>query len=233
MIDAIPPGPFSCSLPLDHHYILNLFIHFKAMLHFFDHIVLPAPRDRIFKQLGFRRNITRLGEARKQETESYIDEALSLIHLKGVGRRVLVREITDSSITLEEGTVFPSRHLATFLRSCREILLMGATAGSEIVKVIGEDTVGVNVTRGVVFDATASEMVDGALDWIMAFYKRELRREGRSVPSARFSAGYGDFLLENQRSLYCLLQFNRIGVDITERCLLVPEKSVTAITGIH
>jgi hypothetical protein len=201
--------------------------------HLFDHIVLPAPRDRIFKQLGYRRNITRLGDFRKKEMERYIDEALLLIHLRGVGRRVSVRGIRDSKITLEEGTIFSSRHLATFLGSCMEILLMGATAGSEIVNVIGEDTAGGNVTRGVVLDATASEMVDGALDWIMAFYNRELRREGRSLPLARFSAGYGDFLLENQGSIYRLLEFNRIGVDITEHCLLVPEKSVTAITGIH
>ncbi|MBN1615223.1 MAG: methionine synthase [Deltaproteobacteria bacterium] len=174
-----------------------------------------------------------LGDAWKKEVEKHIDEALLLIHLKGAGRRLPLREIRESEIALEEGTVFTSRHLATFLGSSREILLMGATAGSEIGKVIGEDTAGGNITRGVVFDAAASEMVDGALDWIVSYYNQELRREGKSLLQARFSAGYGDFLLENQRSVFRLLEFDRIGVDITEHCLLIPEKSVTAITGIQ
>jgi cobalamin-dependent methionine synthase I len=32
--------------------------------------------------------------------------------------------------------------------------------------------------------------------------------------------------------MYRLLQLDRIGIEITESCMLVPEKSVTAITGI-
>ena len=109
---------------------------------------------------------------------------------------------------------------------------MGATAGPEIMTAIQEDAAGRNVTRGVVLDATAGETVDAALDWIMAYYNQTLRRQGKRLLSARYSAGYGDLALENQRTMYRLLALEKIGVEIMETCILIPEKSVTAITGI-
>jgi cobalamin-dependent methionine synthase I len=110
---------------------------------------------------------------------------------------------------------------------------MGATAGSAIMDAIRGDTAGRDVTRGVVLDAAASEMTDAALDWIMDYFNRTLRRENKSLFKKRFSAGYGDFLLENQKTIYNLLQLDRLGVGITESCMLIPEKSVTAISGIE
>ena len=75
-------------------------------------------------------------------------------------------------------------------------------------------------------------MTDATLDWIMSYLRSSLRRENRTILPRRYSAGYGDFLLENQRILFRLLQLDRFGVTLTESCLLIPEKSVTAITGI-
>ena len=48
----------------------------------------------------------------------------------------------------------------------------------------------------------------------------------------RFSAGYADFKLENQKMIYEKLQMDKIGVTINSGFILLPEKSVTAISGI-
>jgi len=60
-----------------------------------------------------------------------------------------------------------------------------------------------------------------------------LRKEGRLLTKHRYSPGYGDLPLEYQKDLFALLQLDKLGVAITERCLLVPEKSVIAISGIE
>lgn len=200
---------------------------------FFDSISIPVPRSKIYRRLGYRENITRLPPEQKEESERYIEEARSLIHLKGAGLRLSVLQTGDSEIILTENIRFESRKLALFLNSCREIVMMGATAGAVIMDAIREDAAGRDVTRGIVLDATASEMADAALDWIMEYFNRTLQRENRRLLPKRFSAGYGDFLLENQKTIYNLLQLDRIGVQITESCMLIPEKSVTAISGIE
>jgi cobalamin-dependent methionine synthase I len=110
---------------------------------------------------------------------------------------------------------------------------MGATAGREIINAIEADATGANVTRGIVLDAAASEIVDASLDWIMDYFNQSLRRENRRLLGKRYSAGYGDLLLQTQKAMYRLLQLDRIGIEITDSSMLVPEKSVTAITGIQ
>jgi len=134
----------------------------------------------------------------------------------------------------DAATVLASRRLARFLEAAGEVLLMGATGGAAIMEAIQSDMAGGagNATRGVVLDAAASEIVDAALDWIMAYFRQLLRREGKTLLNSRFSAGYGDFALENQHLIHKLLRMDRLGVAVTPSCLMVPEKSVTAVTGV-
>jgi cobalamin-dependent methionine synthase I len=141
--------------------------------------------------------------------------------------------VTSHRVVLGTGAEIASRSLARFLKGCGEALLIGATSGGAVMDAIREDAGGGDMTRGVVVDAVASEMTDAALDWIAGFFNRLLTREQGRLTKGRFSAGYGDFLLENQRMIHDLLDLDRIGVTINENCILIPEKSVTAVAGIH
>ncbi len=201
----------------------------------FDRIMIEAPRKRIYRRLGYRPGVTSLPAGQEAEVERYIEDALTLINLRGVGRRLALRGLQDARVMLEEQAgedVFHSRQLAAFLQECGEVVLLGATAGSEVMAAIAADVTGNQVTRGVVIDAVASEMVDASLDWIMTYFGRELRRENKALKPRRYSAGYGDFRLENQATMFRLLDLSRLGVQITASFLLIPEKSVTAIAGV-
>lgn len=201
-------------------------------VHYFNGIAIPTPFEQIYRRLGYRKGITDLSLRKKAETEKSIETALSLIRLQGAARRLPLLREGDTLVRLPEEATFESRQLVKFLGSCEEILLMGATAGPDIMAAIEEDAAGRNITRGVVLDAAAGEIVDSALDWIMAYYRQTLHREGKRLLTARYSAGYGDLDLENQQTMYRLLALEKIGVAITASCMLIPEKSVTAISGI-
>ncbi|MEN6321618.1 MAG: hypothetical protein ABFD82_23080 [Syntrophaceae bacterium] len=200
---------------------------------FFESIQVAIPRKEIYRRLGFIKGVTQISPSQQEEIEQYINDAQSFINLKGAGLRMPIQEIKGSQIILAADILFESHKLAALLDTSHEIVLMGATAGSDIMAAVGEDIAGRNVTRGVVFDATVSEMVDASLDWIMDYFDRTLLRENRKLLKQRFSAGYGDFFLENQKTIYHLLQLDRIGIQITETYILIPEKSVTAVTGIR
>jgi len=199
----------------------------------FHTIRIAPPRQKIYQRLGYHLKVTQISPQQKQRTDGYIDEALSLIHLEGSTVRVPIIEGEKGSITLENRIRLESANLATFLHHCNEVLIMGATAGEAVITAIRNDLATDAVTRAVVFDATASEMADGALDWLMDYTRRTLIREGKGLLTKRYSAGYGDFALANQQILYRLLELADIGVRITKESILVPEKSVTAITGIY
>jgi cobalamin-dependent methionine synthase I len=66
----------------------------------------------------------------------------------------------------------------------------------------------------------------------MDYINQLIRREKKTLLPRRFSAGYADFDLSNQKIIYQLLALEKIGVRITNECILLPEKSVTAISGL-
>ncbi|OQC25694.1 MAG: Vitamin B12 dependent methionine synthase, activation domain [Deltaproteobacteria bacterium ADurb.Bin072] len=75
-------------------------------------------------------------------------------------------------------------------------------------------------------------MADAALDWIMDYAGQDLLRSSRRLTRKRFSAGYGDFSLENQQTMFDMLQLGEIGIRMTPAKVLIPEKSVTAVAGV-
>ncbi len=203
------------------------------LLQIFPSINIPLPIGAIYRRLEYKRGITKVDERKREEIGRYIEYAASLISLKGAGLRVPLKRVDPPLIVLKTGADIRSVRLAGLLNGCKEALFIGSTAGSAVTDAILEDTEGGDMTRGVVIDAVASEMTDAALDWIMGFFNRLLARENARLTRGRFSAGYGDFLLENQKMMYDMLELNRIGVTINENFILMPEKSVTAVVGIH
>lgn len=198
----------------------------------FDTIPLRTPIREIYRRLGWRSGRTELPDERRQEVDRHIREAESLIRLRGTARRIAIRRLDAERTVLSGGEVLESAKLSRLLEGCPEILLMAATAGGDIVAAASRETTAGSATRGVVLDAVASEITDAALDWIAAWFNGTLLREGRRLLKRRYSPGYGDLALESQRVLFALLELPRIGVSLTDHSLLVPEKSVIALTGI-
>ena len=176
---------------------------------FLEKISIDPPREKIYQRLGFKKRTTQISETQQEETDRFIQEASSLISLKGSLLRLAIKHNDGEKIILAGALAFTSKKLSAFLRNCQEAVFMAATAGSAIMEAIKEKTRQDDLAAAVVYDATASEMTDTGLDWI-----------------------YADFNLENQRAIYEILQMGKIGVTITSSFILLPEKSVTAISGI-
>jgi len=201
-------------------------------IEYFNPITISTPQNRIYSRLGFAKGITKLSDKQKNEVDDYIGQALDIIELKGAGAALPINKIEASKIILTEDISFESEALAGFLVDSKEVLLIAATSGEEIVKAVSEDSTGKDITKAVVFDAVASEMADSALDWIINYFNRQLSRENKQLTPRRFSAGYGDFLLENQKIIYDFLKLKQIGINLSDNYMLIPEKSVTAVVGV-
>lgn len=198
----------------------------------FDSITMPVPKDRVYKRLGYQRDKTRLSSLQRIEIEQYIEESVSFIKLSGAVKRLAIKEKNAFAIVFGQEGIFESKHAAALLKDCDEALFMGVTAGQDIIEQIQTNSSIGNLTKAVVFDAAAGEITDAALDWLMNYINQQLRRENKVLTRRRVSAGYSDFILENQRILYSALELNKLGVKITSDCILTPEKSVTAVAGI-
>lgn len=199
---------------------------------FLEKISIDPPREKIYQRLGYKKKTTAISASQRKETELFINEATAFISLQGMFSRLKINHNDGKKIILSGEVTFQSNKLSAFLRNCKEAVLMAATAGDVIMDAIKKKSNRSDLAAAVIYDATASEMTDAALDWIMDYINRNLRREGKYLLPRRFSAGYADFKLENQKLIYDTLQMGKIGVIITPSFILIPEKSVTAISGI-
>ena len=90
----------------------------------------------------------------------------------------------------------------------------------------------VRMSDAVILQAVAAAMIETCCDEVNDALRHMAEREGLYC-RPRFSPGYGDFSIEHQRDFSRLLDTPRkIGLTVTESCLLAPIKSVTAVIGL-
>jgi hypothetical protein len=198
----------------------------------FDTITFELPVEHIYSRLGYARGKTKVTKAQEDELSRFFHEAQGFLKLQGSAARFAIVAKDAEKVTLENNIIFKSISLARLLKDCDEVFFFGATAGAKIHEFIRDNSEEGDMTKAVVFDAVASECVDKALDWMMEYFYAQLRRENKAFARFRFSAGYADFSLENQRVFFDTLQLARFGVRLSATSIFVPEKTVTALVGV-
>jgi cobalamin-dependent methionine synthase I len=147
--------------------------------------------------------------------------------------RLAIAEHQKERVVLEDGTVLSSISLARLLRHSTAVAIMGATVGPDIVEAAVGAVANGDGATAVIHDAVGGQTADAAMSWINDFIRQQLRRQGEHLTKHRFSPGYGDLQLQIQKTIHRWLRLERLGLSLTPGCMLVPEKSVTALAGIE
>ena len=148
-------------------------------------------------------------------------------------RHVLYRQgcaVDAGGVTLDCGVRFTSGDLAAHLRDCRSVLLLGATLGMRVDAAIRRLAM-LSVAEGAAAQAVAAALIESYCDKVQAeHYGIEL---GDLHQRPRFSPGYGDWDLREQRLLFPVLDCaKKIGLTLTSGGMMAPTKSVTALIGL-
>ncbi len=143
--------------------------------------------------------------------------------------RVFDLTVQAGGVQLDCGLLLPGRDLAAHLRGCSRAALLATTLSAPVDALLrraqAED-----LAAAVALDCCATAAVEAVCDSAEA----EIRSQfpGCSF-SFRFSPGYGDLPIELQDPILRLLDApRRMGLCATDRHILTPRKSVTAILGI-
>ncbi len=202
-------------------------------IQFFQHIPAPYRKSLIYTRLGYEKTNTRIEPERRKQIERWIEAAEALCDIVVVFRYIDLKKVYGGGVYMEEEITIHSNSLAALLQNSVGVVLMAATAGCGITEEIMRLQKSGEISKALVYDATASEITDAGLDWLMGYLKQPLMRKGQTLTHMRYSPGYGDLDLSNQQMIYELLELRKWGVEMTPKYILVPEKSVTAIVGIE
>ena len=85
--------------------------------------------------------------------------------------------------------------------------------------------------RGLLLDAAATALTEALADELETYIKNQAQKRGAHI-TRRFSPGYGDWPIEEQKNFCRLLETDAIGLSVTDYFMLNPRKSVTAVIGL-
>lgn len=125
--------------------------------------------------------------------------------------------------------VFSGSDIKNHLKDCERAIILAVTVSAEADKMIRQTSV-VSMAEALAVDCLCSSAIEQvcnkAEDEIFRINPVKFR-------TWRFSPGYGDLPITLQKNLISALNAHRrIGLTVTENCMLIPSKSVTAIIGI-
>lgn len=136
-------------------------------------------------------------------------------------------KIEKDAVILGNGYKFTSKALVKHLCGCNEVILFAATLGSRIDNTIRRLTIE-SVAQGAAAQAVAAALIEDYCDTVQNSIITD-----NLLQRSRFSPGYGDWNLEEQKLLFDLLDCSKtIGLTLSDGLMMIPSKSVTAIIGL-
>lgn len=124
----------------------------------------------------------------------------------------------------------PSAYVAQGLENCHKVTAMGVTVGKRISKET-EDC----LAKGDLYRASLSDLAGSyGVEQLANRFCSHLQNQNLSrgvYQTPRYSPGYGDWPLAEQKELMAYLDQCPHHIQLTSHLMLVPEKSITALIG--
>ena len=185
-------------------------------------------RKEIYRYLGYKG--TAPDETVSAVVEDSIVELLRVMRPKFVSRPVTITRPSENIVLLDTIEVH-SKSLYQHLDTCSEGVLLAATLGASVDMLIHRYNV-MGMSRAVILQACAAAAIERVCDDHQGEIEEQAKAKGLFL-RPRFSPGYGDFPISGQPEFLRLTGAEKkIGLTVTDTCILVPRKSVTAVCGI-
>lgn len=173
--------------------------------------------------------------AKKDDRDAGVLADLAYLQLRNEVRpkscwRICGCSVDAGGVTLvANGMRFESKNLAAHLQGCKKLAVLAATLGSNADIVLRRLAL-TNVAQAAAAQAVCAALIESYCDEMEA----EIAAAAVGLHlKPRFSPGYGDWRLEDQRQLLALLDCGKsIGLTLTDGYMLTPVKSVTAVIGL-
>ena len=134
-------------------------------------------------------------------------------------------------VFLEDGTFFKSIVFSLHCRNADEMVMMAATIGGAFDEEVDRMLARGEPTRAFIFNALGSTAVETVAELMTQnIYRQERLRRNRC--GLRYSAGYADFTLQQQKRIFEILQPEEIGIHINDYFIMSPVKSITAFIPV-
>lgn len=140
-------------------------------------------------------------------------------------------KISENTIIFENGFKIESSYVTKVLDGCFKAYGAAVTVGADLEKKRNDLINKKETLQAFFLDAAGSVAAEEIIKSVNAQIK-QFEESQNNIISKRFSPGYGDWKLESQKEFLAYIGASDIGIMLNESCLMVPEKSVSAVIGV-
>ena len=162
-----------------------------------------------------------------------LEEADHLIHPFCAYQIMDVKRVRRPRVTLVNGLklTVSSEVLSWALAPCQQALVFVSSIGRQLEERVAQLTGNGQMRRAMILDAIGSEAVEKTVCFLQNQVRAIANADDAEI-TLRYSPGYCDWDIEQQRLLFRAMDSAPLEVDLTEDCLMVPQKSLSGIIGI-
>ncbi|MFC2001247.1 vitamin B12 dependent-methionine synthase activation domain-containing protein [Chloroflexota bacterium] len=139
--------------------------------------------------------------------------------------------IQGTSVLLEDGVIFESGIIAQLLEKAHKVAVFVLTIGNYLEDTATRLAQDGLVLQSAVLDAIGSEAAERLADSVEGQISEVAHNQELAV-SRRFSPGYCDWNISQQKMVFQAMKGDHAGVILTDSCLMIPRKSISGIIGI-
>jgi len=188
-----------------------------------------TPKE-VYRLLGDQSGARLSGKVTDRVTRA-ICRANGIINPKILFSERDIQKMGHDTLRLNEDIMLKSRHLVQAFHGCEKIVLFLVTIGIEWDLEIKSLMNHGRMAEAYIWDAVGSVAVEGAIQGFQDMMDERLESHGKKT-TIRFSPGYCDWRLEEQKKLFRILPHDMIGVTLSPGCLMSPRKSISGSFGI-
>ena len=174
---------------------------------------------------GFSRSVSRRIAALEPKLEELLSPRLHY-------QTAEIDSVRNGEMLLQGDQGFKSVSLSKALKDCHTLVCFVGTIGGgidrEITRLSGEN----RFSLAYVLDCMGSVAVENLVEGFHQHMRARYASQNKGV-SYRFSPGYCDWPITEQKNLFRLFDSEKTGVTLLDSCLMWPRKSISGVFGIH
>ena len=195
-----------------------------------DKIIIEINEENVLRDVGYSTNCEPPARM-KTLVHEYTQNARQMIN--PVHSHVIrdIDFVIGSSVFIEDGVIFQSRVISGLLKKCEYVAVFALTIDGYLEEAVNQLADDGFVVQARVLDAIGSEAAEQVAEHVHGMITEGARAQGLST-SRRFSPGYCDWEVDQQRMLFRAMNGNSAFIELTDKCLMMPRKSMSGIIGI-
>lgn len=142
-----------------------------------------------------------------------------------------IKSVRGSRVFIEGSVTFRSNVVARLLKQCQKVAVFVVTIGNRLGDVVRQLSKDGLMVQASVLDVIGSDAAETVANVVQDIISKEAAADGLGI-SQRFSPGYCDWRVSQQKLVFRAMDGETSGVRLTDGCLMVPQKSISGIVGI-